>query len=169
MDTKQQASNAVAKIAEDIKQGVPPSNQDVERVIDKTKAVLEKDAFKGVNSEVIENLEKVLEDTRLFLNDKNSDEKIQKFIIHTKEMAKQVSFSLMWIRYNSTDNLLRLQMTPTNANLPGAERERLEKIQERTKQAAINIQNAAVQLISSPDFRGLLWDLFDLLREAVSA
>jgi hypothetical protein len=56
--------------------GLPPTNAQLEQALDNTKLVLEREG----RGKVVENLETVIDDTKELLQQKNADQKLQRYV-----------------------------------------------------------------------------------------
>jgi len=88
---KECVQTGAQQIASSIQQGIPPTNAQISEAIDTTTSFLEQSRHEGKVTgsaeKAISDVEKVLEDTKLFLEKKNPGDLIQKAVIHGTEAA----------------------------------------------------------------------------------
>lgn len=141
---------AAQEIAAAVKQGVPPSNKQIEGVIDSAQQFLDtkQSELPPAASKAVGDLSQVLEDTKEFIREKNPDEALQKTIVHAKAATEAIS------------------STAASEMMPKSE-EWSSEISETAKEVFESSTNFARQLVTSGEFRRLLIDLINVVENLV--
>jgi len=146
-----QGTNAAMNIVRNIQERVPPSNEEIIKVLDSTEAALDESKKhpsadeKGKN--LIRDSEALIDATRNIIEKKNKDEKIQKLILETKAATAETDVSL--------DNL---------ESLGKEELEKIEQLRHKMNETAKHGRVAAEHLLRSSEFRNLISDGLDFLK-----
>jgi len=156
-DSKKLADKNAADIIKGISEGQPPSNLQVESAINTAEESLDKNTRRAgpEAKEFAENVTTLLEDTKQLLDEKNKDEKFQKFAKTAMDIV--------------TEDV------PTVAKAAGKEVQKkgknyqssylYDKETDAAKRFFDNSRIIAVKLIRSGEFRRMLLDCSDILLE----
>jgi len=127
---------------------VPPSNVQIDSVIDKTLEVLQQEASQTT---LVKDIETLLEDSKKFLHEKNEDEKIQKFILHSQQSAKDAA-----------------QIVPQGMKGATTELQASQKsIETRASLLSEKLKTVALEIIESTEFRALLVEMIGIIQDTV--
>jgi hypothetical protein len=164
--TPEELAAAAKAKAEELKQkvveGELPPTAEVTKTLERTKEALEQQArlapLDAHGKKLVEDTSQFIATAKEFIEEKNEGEVFQKFVKDTKAAAEEVA---------EVAPILG-QKTEIKATSREAQRE-LRKIQLRGKVLASVAKNLAQDIISYPEFRGLLVDLIDAIQDFAKA
>jgi len=142
---KEAAKTQAHQIASAVQSGLPPSNRQIEGVIDTTQQFLEQkqSTLPPAAAKAVGDISQVLEDTKQFMFEKNADEAVQKTFIHAKAASEALG------------GAAASEVLPKGQEW-GAE------ISDKAKDIFNSSTTLVRQLVSSGEFRKLLIDLVDV-------
>jgi len=142
--------NPAVEIAKSVIEGKPPSNDIINKAIDSTKTALEEEIQSRPSTapevKLAKDAEAFLEVSKKLINEKNSNEQVQKFLLESVEALKEI-----------------VEQLKQNKQLE----EVTEELSKEASEILESMKSVATQLVESVDFRSLLSDLVDILHDMV--
>lgn len=167
------ASFFVASFAADLKEErinaggvpIPPTNKEVENVIDKAEELLEKVKDAGRDStpplaqqnkeKIVEDLQDLLENAKDLLEKKNKGDLLQKFIVHSSQAFKRVVSD----KIPETKDVISDEFSRISGKME------TELVKRKTARIAQLARSLIFQIMKSGEFRTLLSDASNWVKE----
>lgn len=148
---------AVAKVASDVQQGVPPSSENLIEFLNEAKQVIEQQqqstSLPHYGSRIVADVQQVIGDTQKFLEEKNKGDHLQKIITG--------------VQLASTDPALQGKAQQLYQEASGTSMKQAVGVSpEEMQQTMDYMKSVVLQLIQSPEFRQLMLDFIELLKSS---
>lgn len=145
------AANAAVEIVRQYQDGLPPSNDQIIKVIDSTEAALDESKKNPAANEkgrnIIRDSESLLDAARSLLEKRNSDETLQQLVVNVQQATNNTELSLD-------------QLGPIGER----QKNKLEALRKQMNEIALYGKTSLEHIIRSSEFRSLLSEVFDLFR-----
>jgi uncharacterized protein (DUF3820 family) len=141
------------------KQGVPPSNAEIQQTLEHTKRVVESQVPVGqYGGRLVEDVKETIGDVQQFIREKNPEEQLQKLVMDTQQMSREAQEEAKYAKKDAKD-------------IVESARQKLEKtdISGTTTWTVESFMNVFRVLIESPELRSLLLEFLSLLQETINS
>lgn len=143
--------NPTVEIAKNVIEGKPPSNEILNRAIDSTKLALEEElTFRPTTApevKLAKDAEAFLDVSKKLINEKNSNEQVQKFLLESAEASKELG------------DLLRIKAIE--------HQQELQDVSKKANESLEAMKSVAFQIVDSYEFRNVLSDLVEIVQHMV--
>jgi len=143
--------NVMVEAAKNISEGIPPTNMQIEETIDTAKRVIDerqRSALDARTNIIAQDLKAILSDTERLLEEKNRDEKMQRFLLEAKLAAEDLA---------REGPRVQRELKEAGKSLRPLQDDALEVLQM--------LKNVVYEIMRSGSFRRTLLNAIDLFEE----
>jgi len=141
------------------KQGVPPSNAEIQQTLEHTKRVVESQVPVGqYGGRLVEDVKETIGDVQQFIREKNPEEQLQKLVMDTQQMSREAQEEAKHAKKDAKDIVESARQKLEGTDISGTATWTVE-----------SFMNVFRVLIESPELRSLLLEFLSLLQETINS